>query len=260
MAGPDPNIDYYRALGVTEEATPDDIKRAYRALAKMFHPDTTGGDPEVVAKAKETRFKQISAAYEVLSDSEKRGTYDQLRQMHGHGRGSSGGAAGKADSPFDLGDLFSQFMGSDVSTPASRSSRAGYRRREARSTPAGVHRAAGQPLEVLVEASDGSHLSVDGLDLHSDVRVAFWRAILGTMAQVATIDGIAEIKIPPGTSSGRKLRLRGKGMIDAVGGGERGDHYVTVHLDVPDELDDETRAQIAKLGERLARAKGSKVK
>ncbi len=70
----DPNVDYYKALGVTDKATADEIKRAYRKLAKANHPDSTGGD-----KAKESRFKDISNAYDVLGDSKKRALYDQLR-------------------------------------------------------------------------------------------------------------------------------------------------------------------------------------
>ena len=75
--------------------------------------------------------------------------------------------------------------------------------------------------------------------MHSDVRISFDRAILGTVATVATIDGKAEVKVPPGTSSGKKLRLRGKGVPDRSG--QVGDHYVTVQIDVPNDLDDDAR-------------------
>jgi DnaJ-class molecular chaperone len=93
---------------------------------------------------------------------------------------------------------------------------------------------------------------VDGSDVASDVRISFDRAILGTVATVATIDGKAEVKIPPGTSSGKKLRLRGKGMPDHTGGA--GDHYVTVQIDVPSELselDDEAKKALIQLVTRL---------
>ena len=75
------------------------------------------------------------------------------------------------------------------------------------------------------------------------------RAMLGTVATVATIDGKAEVKIPPGTSSGKKLRLRGKGMPDGTGG--HGDHYVTVQIDVPHELDDEAKKLLVQLATRV---------
>src|SRR5205823_2477110 len=86
-------------------------------------------------------------------------------------------------------------------------------------------------FESRIQASDGSWLRVDGADVHSDVRISFDRAILGTVATVATIDGKADVKIPPGTASGRKLRLRGKGVAERSG--HAGDHYVTVQIDVP---------------------------
>src|SRR5688572_16299768 len=81
----DPNVDYYKALGVAEKATADEIKRAYRKLAKAYHPDSTGGD-----KVKETRFKEISNAYDVLGDAKKRGLYDQIRAHGGMPQGFPG--------------------------------------------------------------------------------------------------------------------------------------------------------------------------
>src|ERR1700704_3855237 len=108
----DPSVDYYKALGVGQSATAEEIKRAYRKLAKANHPDSTGGD-----KAKESRFKDISNAYDVLGDAKKRAMYDEIRAGGGL-RGFPGGAGGytysaQAGGPgvFDLGDLFSQFFG-----------------------------------------------------------------------------------------------------------------------------------------------------
>src|SRR5689334_1701979 len=70
----DPSHDYYKALGVSEKATADEIKKQYRKLAKQYHPDSTGGD-----KAKESRFKEISNAYDVLGDAKKKKLYDDIR-------------------------------------------------------------------------------------------------------------------------------------------------------------------------------------
>ncbi|MCX5741488.1 MAG: DnaJ domain-containing protein [Proteobacteria bacterium] len=221
----DPNLDYYKTLGVSESATADDIKKAYRKLAKANHPDSTGGD-----KAKETRFKAISNAYDVLGDAKKRGLYDQLRAGGGGApfQGFPGrGAGAPGVGVFDLGDLFGQFFG-------------------------GQQRGGGGDSRVrvvddhddepeTVRASDGSWLRIEGRDVHSDARISFDRAILGTVVSVATIDGKADVKIPPGSSSGRKLRLRGKGMTDRAGRGPAGDHYVTVQIDVPGDLDDEQK-------------------
>src|SRR5688572_11183281 len=98
----DPNVDYYKALGVGEKSTNDEIKRAYRKLAKQYHPDSTGGD-----KAKEHRFKEISNAYDVLGDVKKRALYDQIRANGGTQQGFPGGFTYTAQGPgpglFDLG-------------------------------------------------------------------------------------------------------------------------------------------------------------
>ncbi|MBA2544908.1 MAG: hypothetical protein H0V17_35020 [Deltaproteobacteria bacterium] len=99
-------------------------------------------------------------------------------------------------------------------------------------------------FDQTVKAADGSWLRVEGQDVFSDVRISFDRAMLGTVATVATIDGKAEVKVPPGTSSGKKLRLRGKGLPDRSGAG---DHYITVQIDVPSELDDEAKKQLVQL-------------
>src|SRR3954470_5572487 len=114
----DPSVDYYKALGVSQSASAEEIKRAYRKLAKAFHPDSTGGD-----KAKESRFKDVQNAYDVLGDAKKKKLYDDIRAggFSGGGRMRGGGPAGGpggvytyttqggGPSAFDLGDLFGQF-------------------------------------------------------------------------------------------------------------------------------------------------------
>ena len=250
----DPSVDYYKALGVTKTASADDIKKAYRKLAKANHPDSTGGD-----KAKEARFKDISNAYDVLGDAKKRQLYDDIRAGGGMQQGFPGGShtytsrGGGGPGVFDLSDLFGQFFAGgagggrgsvrvehiDPFADAPRARARGGRQRDAQDAE----------FEQNVKASDGTWLTVDGADVASDVRISFDRAILGTVATVATIDGKAEVKIPPGTSSGKKLRLRGKGMPDHSGG--HGDHYVTVHIDVPTDLDDEAKKALVQLATRL---------
>jgi curved DNA-binding protein len=108
--------------------------------------------------------------------------------------------------------------------------------------------AADADFESTIRASDGSWLKVTGADVSSEVRVSFDRAMLGTVASVATIDGKAEVKIPPGSSSGKKLRLRGKGRSE---NGRQGDHYITIHIDVPSDLDDEAKKLLVQLTSRL---------
>src|SRR5215813_10813116 len=105
----DPSVDYYKSLGVSQSATAEEIKRAYRKLAKAYHPDSTGGD-----KVKESRFKDISNAYDVLGDSKKRALYDEIRANGGLRQGFPGNYTYTSQGPgpgvFDLGDLFSQFF------------------------------------------------------------------------------------------------------------------------------------------------------
>ncbi len=239
----DPNVDYYKSLGVGEKATADEIKRAYRKLAKQYHPDSTGGD-----KAKESRFKDISNAYDVLGDAKKRALYDQIRAGGGGPSGFPGGfpggftytTQGPGPGIFDLGDLFGQVFN------RAGGGRGGRVRVEHTGGGRDVRAA---EVESKAKASDGTWLRVDGADVHSDLRISFDRAILGTVATVPTIDGKAEVKVPPGTSSGKKLRLRGKGLTDRAG--RNGDHYVTIQIDVPGDLDDDAKKQLVQLVTRL---------
>jgi DnaJ-class molecular chaperone len=259
----DPSVDYYKALGVSEKATADEIKKAYRKLAKANHPDSTGGD-----KKKESRFKDISNAYDVLGDEKKRELYDQIRAGGGNpfagggfagGNPFPGGSAGRrvytqqGNGPgvFDLGDLFQFFQGG-AGGASGRRMRVdvdddGGRPRASRA------RAEDAEFESKVKAADGTWLDVKGIDVYSDVRISFDRAILGTVATVATVDGKAEVKVPPGTASGKKLRLRGKGVPDRSG--TVGDHYITVQIDVPKTLDDEDKKLLVQLVTRLRKHK-----
>lgn len=259
----DPSVDYYKALGVSEKASADEIKKAYRKLAKANHPDSTGGD-----KKKESRFKDISNAYDVLGDAKKRELYDQIRAGGGPGAnpfvggnpfGGGGGRTvytqqGGGPGVFDLGDLFSQFF--SQGGPQS----GGGRRMRVDVDDDGGRPRASRPraaedaeFESKVKASDGTWLDVKGLDVYSDVRISFDRAILGTVATVATVDGKAEVKVPPGTSSGKKLRLRGKGVPDRSG--HVGDHYITVQIDVPKAVDEEDKKLLVQLLTRLRKHK-----
>jgi DnaJ-class molecular chaperone len=273
----DPSLDLYKTLGVKPESSADEIKKAYRKLARQCHPDSTGGD-----KAKEARFKEVSQAYDVLGDTKKRAQYDAIRSgaAFGGGRAGAGPGAGfggagfSGGNAFDLGDLFAQmFQGQqgqgrgrgggvefrfDQGRPfggegfaedpfGGAQARAHRRRRPAPSAQPGTQ----APAERRVHLSDGSTGTQRGNDVHSDARLAIDQAILGTVAEVPTLTGTAKVKIPPGTSSGVKLRLKGKG---APGNdGSQGDHYVTVQIDVPKQLDDEAKKLLVQFMQRVKR-------
>ena len=265
----DPSKDYYKTLGVSTTATSDEIKKAYRKLAKQYHPDSTGGD-----KAKEARFKEISVAYDVLGTAKKRAEYDELRahggrasagaagfggfgfdgfgDLGGAGTHSRGGSAnfGNANAGvWDLGDLFAHFGSVSGGRASGGTGGARVRVEHFGDEPRrGSAEATDADFESTVRASDGSWLRASGVDVSSDVRIPFDRAILGTVATVPTIDGKAEVKIPPGTSSGKKLRLRGKGRSE---NGRQGDHYITIHIDVPSDLDDEAQKLLVQLTSQL---------
>jgi DnaJ-class molecular chaperone len=261
----DPTVDHYKVLGVDPKASADEIKKAYRKLAKQNHPDSTGGD-----KAKESRFKEINAAYDVLGDGRKRGQYDAMRDQirsggfrpgagfppsAGGGFAGSGGFSGGA---WDIGDLFAQMFSGAGGAAGGRGGRVRVDNfhfgADADELPRQKRRRGEDEVEpeTKIQASDGSWLIARDADVHSDVRIPFDRAILGTVAEVPTVDGKASVKIPPGTSSGRKLRLRGKGVPGRSG--RIGDHYVTVQIDVPKDLDDEAQRLLAQLVQRTRKS------
>ncbi len=206
--------DYYHILGITREASADEIKRAYRKLAKQFHPDVNKGD-----KTAEERFKEVSEAYEVLSDPKKRQQYDMLGHAFagggprpGPGGGyqwtSAGGDPQQWNSEMfggeGLGDLFSELFGMG-----------GVRTGRG----AGARRAPVQPQR--------------GHDIEGQVDVEFVEALQGTTVQIEIRRGgqreTISVRVPPGVIEGQKLRLTGKGEPGAHGGGT-GDLYLTVHI------------------------------
>jgi DnaJ-class molecular chaperone len=240
--------DLYKILGVSETASADEIKKKYRELAKKNHPDKTGGD-----KSKEQKFKEISAAYEVLSDPKRRGQYDAMRKG-GFRAGPGGSPDFSAFAGIDgIEDLLSQMFGVGGGRPNVRS-RVVYESRpfaggnggfgggipfgsgfgsfdgSARTAPA---------AEETVRTRDGTIYKRKGDDLHGEVDVSIDEAVLGAKISAPTIDGKVTITVPPGTSSGKQLRLRGKGAQRADG--SRGDQYLTIRIVVPERVD--TRAE-----------------
>jgi DnaJ-class molecular chaperone len=272
--------DPYEALGVKQDASAADIKKAYRRLAKRYHPDSTGGD-----KVKEDRFKEVSTAYDILGDPEKRARYDAMSRG-GFGSGAPGEGGGPGGPGFDLGDLLAQMFGGAggpgaaagpsggrnagvryrvYSTPGAGTTGGGFRESffgddlgaespfDARE-PAAPRRRRSHPAERKVRAADGSLVTQRGNDVYSDARLTIDQAVLGTVVDVPTLGGKASVKIPPGTSSGVKLRLKEKGAED--GAGHRGDHFVTVHIDVPKQVDEEAKRLLVAFMARAGKRRG----
>jgi len=329
--------DYYEVLGVSRSATDEEIKKAFRKLARQYHPD--------VAKQKgaEERFKEINEAYEVLSDHEKRKKYDALgpnwkqgaefrpppgweyrrggqpfqgfsgededfvqfggtgfsdffEQLFGAAGRNGGGSAGFQERSISQrgrdieGDILvtieeavhgsvrpislrrttlcAQCGGSgrvqgrvcgacggngqivktenyQVKIPPG--VREGQRLRVAGRGEAGTGKGAAGDLFLRVKFAKHPDFEVVDGNLYVDVDLAPWEAVLGTNVAIPTLEGQVNIKIPPGTQNGQRLRIRARGLPKAVG--DRGDLYAVAKIQVPKVVDDEER----KLWEQLGR-------
>ncbi len=276
--------DYYKVLGLTKEATQDDIKRVYRKLARKYHPDISKE-----ANAEE-QFKEVGEAYEVLKDSEKRAAYDQLGEdlkAQRDVRPPPSGAAGTGQSAdFDdfLANLFGQrgranagrtqsMQGEDshfkVSIDLEDAYRGATRSLNVRSSqqdrnlnvkiPKGVKQ--GQHIRLQGQGSPGINGGVAGdlyleiafnphplyrveeLDVYLELPLAPWESALGGSVKVPTPDSAVDMKIPPNSSTGRKLRLKGRGIPAQT----PGDFYVTLKVVMPDTLSDKAKALYSEL-------------
>lgn len=277
--------DYYAALGVPRGATLDEIKAAYRKLARQYHPDVNPGDRKA-----EEKFKDISEAYEVLSDPEKRRRYDELGPdwqapppPPGTGRGRTEyGEFG------DFSDFFESLFGGERRRGGEGftfSARGADVEAETPVTLEEAHRGARRvvdlptgPLEVNIPAGarDGSVIRVRGAgepgigkgppgdlyvrvrlqphprftpaggdDIEIELPVAPWEAALGASVRVPTLDGQVQMNIPPGSQGGQRLRLKGQGLTRRGGG--RGDQYVRLRMVLPEKLTDRQRELLAQL-------------
>ena len=298
--------DYYEILGIKRAASQTEVQRAYRKLARKYHPDVNK------ASSAEDKFKEINEAYEVLKDPEKRKLYDQLgpnwrsgqdfrpppgwESQHDFGRGGArqtefewGGPGGFSDffetlfggrgyrqarggatpGAFGRGTVWRQ-AGADQETTIRISLEEAFRggtkpivlqsqvinpqgqlevqeRRYDIKIPPGILpgqriRLSGQGQEgtgggprgdlyLKVEIESHPVFEIKGRDLYMDVPVTPWEAVLGSEVRFSTISGNIDLKIPPGTQSGQKLRLRAKGMPNPKG--TPGDLYAKVIVKVP---------------------------
>ena len=203
--------DYYDILGVKKSASADEIKKAYRGLAKKFHPDKNKGNKEA-----ENKFKEISEAYAVLSDTEKREQYDRLGKEAFRGGGPGGNPFAGGANPFSGFD-FSQFTGG------------GGRARGAR-RPAGGAGGFTDIFSDLFGGGGGFEPGPErGGDLEAELTIDFRDAILGTTMDLVINGKGVKVKIPEGVSDGQRIRLRGKGAPGSSGG-PAGDLNVLIHV------------------------------
>lgn len=286
--------DYYQIMGVKRDATQDEIKRAYRKLARKYHPDVSK-EPEA-----EARFKEVGEAYEVLKDPEKRAAYDQLGanwkagqdfrpppdwdqgfEFHGggftgadaeqfsdffeslFGRGGFGGGFGRgarreyhargedthAKVLIDLEDAYHgatrtftlkhselgpdgrpQLKERTLNVHIPKGVRQGQHIRLAGQGGAGIGMGGAGDLYLEVEFRDHSIYKVEGKDVYLDLPVAPWEAALGATVKVPTPSGTVNLKIPPNSRAGRKLRLKGRGIPSK----KPGDLYVVLQIALPE--------------------------
>ena len=282
--------DYYSTLGVSRGASDAEIKKAYRKMAAKYHPDKPNGD--------EAKFKEISEAYETLSDAEKRSMYDQFGSDYQNaGAGGFGGA--------DFGDIFGDMFGG----AGGFGGQAGFGGRQARPQkgedqtinvmvsltaaiegtertinvqtgnpnshsnsydtapikvriPAGVTQDqkirvkgkgfsgfnGGENGDVIIKINlqKNDDYRVEGNDVYLDLPVTPWEAALGAKVEIPTLKGKIKMAIAPGTQSGTKLRIKGRGLGKAPG-----NQYVTVLIHTPVANSDEDKAFYEKMAEQF---------
>lgn len=296
--------DFYTILGVSKDASDADIKKAYRKMARKYHPDTNSGDAE-----SERRFKDITEAHSVLSDPEDRQQYDAIRAMGsgarfsagGHGgapgnggfedvfsnlfnSGGGGGRRGGGQVPPDFADLFGGgggFGGFGQQAPRKGADRTASTTisfaGSMKGTTIGLREANGEVIDVRIPAGikDGQSVRVRGKgspgsagagdlivkvtvkphpvfirednNIRIHVPVTFDEAALGGQIEIPTLSGeTVKLKVPAGSSNGRTLRLKGRGVNTSK---ITGDLLVTLDVVVPQNLSKEAKAAVEAFAE-----------
>ena len=282
--------DYYKILGVERSASADELKKVYRRLARKYHPDVSK-EPNA-----EARFKEISEAYEVLKDPDKRSAYDRLGAnwqagqefrpppgwqdfstgfssgfstrgfsdffdaLFGGGfdrtqpRGGSGFNAKGADQHSSIGIFLDDaYKGArkkirldgnrslDIKIPAGVTD--GQRIRLAGQGSTGSGRGPRGDLYLEVNIKPHPYFKTEGRDVILDAPITPWEAALGAKIQVPTLGGRVDVRVPPGSQSGRKMRLKGRGLP----GQPSGDQYVVLQIVTPPVDSEATREFYARM-------------
>lgn len=302
------STDLYKTLGVSKSASKDEIRKAYKRLARQHHPDANADDPNALEK-----FKEIQRAWDVLGDEQKRENYDKYgspdgpavhggQSQAGTGRTWSWSSSAGDEVPFDMEELFSGFRtagggpfgpgghgqqrtwpvrGHDIRTevtiPFQLAAEGGkYDLHLNRgsgeidtltvSIPPGVDSGSvirlarqgtpgsngGEAGDLLVTMNVAPHawFRREGLNLLLDVPLSITECALGTKVDIPTLsDGVMTLTIPPGSSGGSRLRLRGKGVRDRTG--RRGDLLAVLKVTAPSELNDRSRQLLRELDQSL---------
>jgi curved DNA-binding protein len=223
--------DYYSILGVSKTASADDIKKSFRRLARKYHPDMNPGD-----KQAEARFKEVSEAYEVLSDSEKRQKYDQFGQYWKQaGQGwPSGGGVGVDVGGFDFSqygsfdEFINELLGRFNTTGATGSTRRTYTYRSGTGGATGFSDYGGFSGFSDYAGVDNNATTAGG-DREAIITLTWSEAFHGVQKRLNLGNETIDVRIPPGAKPGSRIRVRGKGQANPYNQ-QRGDLYLNVEL------------------------------
>ena len=267
------NTDFYQILGVSKNASDQELKSAYRKQALKWHPDKHAGEAK---KEAEEKFKEINRAYEVLRDPQKKQMYDQLgHEAYSQNGAGSPFAGGFQQGPFqysysssgnvnfedlfggsDPFDIFEQFFGGayggqrqrkpvyqvtidfmDAIKGTEKSFVIQGKQRKIK-IPAGVDdnmRIRFNDFDLIVQVKPHDRFKRQGQNIVLDQKITFSQAALGDTIEIPTIDGIFKLKVRPGTQPGTLIRLQGKGVPHPQLN-RRGDQYIRFIIEIPKNL------------------------